>query len=121
MRLRVSGADNSTTNYFDRFNGFTDFNATDNFRRSSVASWTVFPFDSARTGADNQARIDLRNPFNTLITSYLAQANGNTTAGAQVSYSGGGLFNATTSFTGFSLIPSAGTITGKVHTYAYNV
>jgi hypothetical protein len=122
MRLRVSGADDSAGNYFDRFNGYTDFNSTDNFRRSSQTSWFMFECDSTRTGADYVHTMSLRNPFSSVNTTYLSQADGNVAAsGAQVSYSGGGLFNATTSFTGFTILASAGDITGKVVTYGFNV
>ena len=121
MRLRVSGADNSTANYFERYVGYTDFNATDNFRNSSQTSWFILPIDSTRTDADYTSALQLRNPFGTMNTTHHQSIDGNVQASsAQVTYVGGGLFNATTSFTGFTLIASSGTITGNVRVYGYN-
>jgi hypothetical protein len=121
FRLRVSSADNSTANYFDRYVGYTDFNATDNFRISSNTSWFIFPIDSTRTNADYVSSMQLRNPFLTMNTTHLSTMDGNVqSSGAQVTYAGGGLFNATTSFTGFTLTANTGTITGNVRVYGYN-
>jgi hypothetical protein len=121
MRLRVSGADDSTSNYNERYVGFTSANATENFRNSSITSFaTIMQMNSG----DNDfyaAKIEVIDPFASLRTKTLVHNDGviGSTAAAVTSI-GGGLFNATTSFTGFSIIASTGDITGSVSTYGFN-
>lgn len=120
MRFRVSGADDSSSNYFERYVGYTDFNATDNFRNSSISSLlTIMQMDSAYTDM-YAAKIEVIDPFATLRTKTLSHVDGVTAGAAQVTNIGGGLFNATTSFTGFSFVASTGTISGTISVYGYN-
>jgi hypothetical protein len=120
FRFRVSGADNSTSNYFDRFVGFTDFNTADNFRNSSQSSHFIMPLNSG----DNDfyaTKMEVFDPFASIKTKALLHIDGVVaSSAAQVTLIGGTFFNATTSFTGFSLIASTGDITGSVSTYGFN-
>ena len=109
-RLRVAGADNTTSNYATQY-----INATG----TSVAAGRA-------TGQTAGEIVDIKNvnanqeltffqPYATELT-YL-MSNGNWEAATpilQQRYSG---FNATTSFTGFSIIPTSGTITGTLTVY----
>jgi hypothetical protein len=120
LRYRVSGADNSTGNYFERFVGYTDFNATDNFRNSSATSSFIMPLNSGENDF-YATKIEVFDPFATLRTKTLLHMDGVVGAsGAQVTFIGGGVFNATTSFTGFTFFTSTGDITGSVSVYGYN-
>lgn len=120
LRWRVSGADNSNSDYFERFVGYTDFNSTDNFRNSSQSSFFVLPLNNGDVDFYS-TKIEVFDPFASLRTKIHTHFNGVITAsGAMVTNIGGGLFNATTSFTGYSLIASTGTITGSVSTYGFN-
>ena len=110
LRYRVSGADNSTANY--------------NFQRLSGSSTTV---SAARTtGATSQdfciwdanlssAQLEIFRPFLTEATgSYaIGAADGVTTQNFA------GRFSGATSFTGFTIFPTSGTITGSMRVYGY--
>ena len=112
IRYRVSGADNSTANY--------------NFQRLSGSATTV---SAARTtGATSQdvciwdanlssMQLEIFRPFLTEATgSYaIGAADGVTTQNFA------GRFTGATSFTGLTIIASAGTITGKAFVYGYNL
>lgn len=110
IRLRVSGADNSTTNYNQqRFNVF-DVN-TSSVRTLSGTSWSVFDIQASGSSAE----MTLFNPFDTAKTYY--QAHGMYDAASTEMNLRSGAFNATTSFTGFTLFPTTGTITGTIKVY----
>jgi hypothetical protein len=122
LRMRISNADNSTANYFDRFNGYTDFNATDNFRRSSQTAFFIGDTDGATSNPTyTSMNVEFRNPFETIATTTFVDINDVVAASsATATYRGGGLFYATTSFTGFTVYVSAGNITGNVSVYGFN-
>ena len=70
------------------------------------------------TSGRTASYIEIGTPFLTAKTNYIADAQQNGTSSLIVRNTG--VYNLTTSFTGFSLIPSAGTITGSVSVYGYN-
>jgi hypothetical protein len=122
LRMRVSGADNTTSNYFDRFNGYTDFNATDNFRRSSQSSgFFMGDTDGATSNPTyTSMNVEFRNPFETIATTTFVDINDVVAASsATATYRGGGLFYGTTSFTGFTVYVTAGNVTGNIAVYGY--
>jgi hypothetical protein len=113
MRFRVSGSDNSTANYNQQSLRATS-TTIDGGRSTGQTSFVniggaasvemplemtiIYPFASAKTG----------------ISVYASNSDDlSRITGA------GGYFDATTSFTGFSIISSAGTITGTVRVYGY--
>jgi len=116
LRLRVSGSDNTTSNYFGSnirrtggSNTGTDAVAT--------TGWSKFFFAGQKLSTIS---FDIMNPFssslNTVTTStFGAQETVNAEVVTGTSY---GLFNADTSFDGLSLI-STGTMTGEVKVYGY--
>jgi hypothetical protein len=117
LRFRVSGSDESGSQYFGQqlFAGGTSTSA---FRSSSATSW----LEVARleTTYQNIGTINIYNPFATKVTT------GETvvmTAGAAVgidsAYWTRGL-NTTTSYTGFSLLVASGNMTGSVSVYGFN-
>ena len=112
MRYRVGGADNSTSNY--------------NFQRLGAVSTTVnAALSSSQTsqtiglpgGSRNSTNVEIYSPFLTATTNFQSFNYSDGYNGLQFFT---GLFTATTSFTGFTLIPAAGTITGTVSVYGYN-
>ena len=116
MRLRVSGSDNSSSNY-----GL----ATWNVRSGAQAAGGGFTETSwALTDAGGSVRrsgvsIDVYDPFNTANTSMTglsAQPNG---FSSQFVFMTGGSLSVTTSYTGFTIYPASGTITGTVSVYGY--
>jgi len=118
IRLRVSGSDNSSSNYY--YGGTTvDSSAT------AVSLTKGDPTTSWRIGATGTSDFSLSNvtissPFTSNKTAFSSNAGYGfgTNEGGQ--YAIGGFFSGTTSFTGFTLIPNVGTITGNISVYGYN-
>jgi hypothetical protein len=117
IRMRVSGTDNSTSNYY--YSGY--------FVESSSAAITLAkgdPTTSFRIGITSSDTdiilVELSAPFTSDKTSYVAHCGYGlgTNEGGQSTQ--GGFFSGTTSFTGFTLIPASGNITGEVSVYGYN-
>jgi hypothetical protein len=120
FRLRSSGSDNSTSNYY--FTGFYSFSSdttigNDNlYKGDPDTAWAI------GIGGNNQTAInvDLVSPFLSTYTSFVAQSGCMVNTNEAYSLNTNGGFAGTTSFTGFTLIPSTGTITGTVSVYGYN-
>ena len=118
MRMRVSSSDNSSNNY--RWaSGYKDTNTAGAIAGQNgsglTSSYRVLAISS--TGRCFSA-IDLFNPFATEETGYVGNY-------FQIASNGfaqfvAGNMSVTTSYTGFTLIPSAGTMTGSVSVYGYN-
>jgi hypothetical protein len=116
LRLRVSGADNTTSNYST---GAAESNTGGLTNRYNTAQSSFFAatFDQSSIWSMTATFV---NPFVSNTTSFhfsnLADSGGFRTG------TGAGNFNATTSFTGFSLLPQASaTITGTVAVYGYAI
>lgn len=115
MRFRVSGADNSTANY--NLQTFRASSTTvDGGRVTGQTSFTNI--GGVTSALEMPSKIDIVNPFATAKTGILIYAS-NPDDLSRVT-GAGGYFDAATSFTGFSLIVSSGTISGVIKTYGYN-
>jgi hypothetical protein len=116
LRYRVDNADNSTANYARQNLGA----ASTTVFGSRNDSGTSHSFDSIQTNYSYRD-IDVFNPFNTELTTsfhkmyYRADQNQTSEILLQ-----GYCFQATTSFTGFSLLSSGANVTGKVQVFGYN-
>ena len=118
-RLRVSGADNTTSNYQESRQGRTWYAAPGTFEESTSNGngwffWGNFETTSgsdATRGAINTT-VTLYQPFATAFTGYNLLASN-----SDASQRAGGKFSATTSFTGFTIFPASSTITGTVKVY----
>jgi hypothetical protein len=120
MRLRVSNADNSTSNYFERFVGFTEANAADNFRNNNATVFFICPLNNGTDGYYS-SKIEVYDPFLSVPTKTTTHINGVIGATNTVATNiGGGLFGGATSFTGFTLSASTGDFTGSVSVYGIN-
>ena len=118
MRFRVGGADNSTSNYNNGFTGLDNVGIT---QTKTQNGGTSFALSDISTGVDRQImNLNIANPFDTSKT----EINGfvgrqpTPTSGFAV-MSGGGVFNATTSFDSLSIICSTGNIDGNYRIYGY--
>lgn len=114
MRFRVSGADNSTANYnlqTLRVTGTT----IDGGRSTGQTSFTNI---GGVATVEMPVEMTITYPFATAKTGISVYASNSDDLSRITGM--GGYFDATTSFTGFSLIPSSGTITGTVRIYGYN-
>jgi hypothetical protein len=122
MRLRVAGADNSGTNYHWHFgapsstgNTYTGYGAA---TQSSIRLTTG-------NSTTNVKNIDatIFNPFASFAT-LLTWGNAYTSGAGAAPVAGGagaGLFAGATSFTGLTIFPSAGTMTGSISVYGVNI
>lgn len=118
MRLRVSGADNSSSNYY--YSG-TSIDSPTAATLSLIKGdpLTLYQMGFTTISGTN-VNTTLTNPFSSSLLTVFNSTFGHgigTDAGSGYT---GGHFNATTSFTGFTLIPGAGTMTGTVSVYGYN-
>ena len=118
MRYRVSGADNSTSNYNTQT---AEFDGTANAAaRTSSGSTQILHYRAGAANGDKiNGTINIFNPFatsKTLLTASFALIQTNSPFLELTS----GNFGATTSFTGFSIIPTTGTITGSIQTFGVN-
>jgi hypothetical protein len=118
FRYRVSGADNTTSNYAYHTqlcgSGSNAYAAT-----SSSAATSFFLTSSDGVNSENTVNVTTFGPFLSERTGMIGLHNLSAGSGA-APYSGGAIetgFFATTSFTGFSIFPDSGTISGRVKIY----
>jgi hypothetical protein len=117
IRLRVSGADDTTTNYRQQRLSISSTTVTAE-RTSSNTSW----IDSSVI-FNNQKNLnffEIANPFQSSITTcynFRGQDGLATIQYSNLYYS----FIATTSFTGFSVISASGNMSGSVDVYGYKL
>jgi hypothetical protein len=79
-----------------------------------TTSFTVGYINQTAGGAST---ITLYNPFNTAVTRFQSFGGGNTNGDATLSR--GGNTSVTTSYTGATIFPAAGTMTGTIRVYGY--
>ena len=118
LRLRVSGADNTNSNYNNAGITYLSNNSTGTNLGAENATSFNLNTGFTRTGSYN---FNFFEPFSTQYTSYVLDSvtsDGVATVEARRSMSSG-FFEATTSFTGFTLILASGTMTGTLRVYGY--
>ena len=109
FRLRVSGSDNSNNSYQYNLNNFT--NVLTNIQTGTK---TNFPLTAAATVFPDLT-LTVYRPFISTFTRFQQiGVTPNTTL-----TTGGGVFAENTSFTGFSLLTSTGTISGSIEVYGF--
>jgi hypothetical protein len=115
IRLRVSGADETASNY-----GMTWIYLSG----TTIAQYQVNGTSFNLTGVSTSTQatvLDIITPFdNTFNTLIIGQTLTGIYATNPEVASNWGRYNANTSYTGLSIIPSAGTISGTVSVYGYN-
>jgi hypothetical protein len=120
MRLRVSGTDNSATNYFLGSKGRSSAAADINIENTSATSWTPLYIGF---GANNFS-MDVMEPATASRTSITGSGTGINAVGGNtyVHSAFSGVHSASSAFDGFSLFPtSPTTFTGVVRVYKYGV
>jgi hypothetical protein len=124
LRLRVSGTDASGNNYKYAAIGYNSNNTALNNYSGGAADVSSFESisQSATTGTDNIAVFDILNPFETKPTflSGKGQRFDSTGIGILGDFNYTGRHSLSTSYTGFTIYPSSGTITGTVSVYGYS-
>jgi hypothetical protein len=117
MRLRASGSDNTTSNYYSVYN-YTEMGAVSAGTTRNGAVGDGFLINNTNGTGYVEFSLDVYAPqmsLETQISNLGAQKFGSNYYAAN----GGGVFNATTSFDGFTLYVSLQNITGEVRVYGY--
>ena len=115
--MRVSGTDNSSSNYLWFLADPNTSSATYTTDRTAAAT-TSFRTNVSRAGRRDTLVLDLHQPFLTEHTGFNSfNANYDGTNAAML-YSGG-MMTVTTSYTGFTYIP-IGDSSGSISVYGYN-
>ena len=117
MRMRVSGADNSSSNYWN--NRTLGAGSTPQSFGASSAETAFLRIGEFETGISS-GTYDLYSPFKTQNTSIAGVNQFRYTSVYQHSCMKTGQMTVTTSYTGFTFYPSSGTMTGTVSVYGYN-
>jgi hypothetical protein len=119
FRFRVSGADSSANSYSSHAIGRRDSAITVTIDSDTATSCTLPAISSSR---NNSYEFTIVNPQQAIETSF--SGTGRTSPASDstgvATWVFGGLFNATTSFTGFSIIAGAGNLTGSVSVFGVN-
>jgi hypothetical protein len=98
---------------------FVPFSGAANVTGSNGGGLTSrFSIGYANSGSGGSSYVYLANPFTNYKTRYFAPMGGNTTSDATLTRSGE--TSVTTSYTGFTIFPDSGTITGRVSVYGVN-
>lgn len=117
MRLRVSGTDNSSSNYY--YNGpkvTTSSSGTFEVLRST-GLWTQFRLCGPNNGT-GMVRCDVMNPQASVRTGILEQAIVQNATDMEMSVVSG-IMSVTTSYDGFTIFPNAGNMTGSLAVFGY--
>ena len=117
MRLRVAGADNSSANYQRSLLNQESTTLTGQ-RLTAQTQWAGVA--NVESGTKSYAQLTIYNPFlvqtTGLITDAIQIPNGN--IGQRRAMYG---TTVTTSYTGFTIFPVSGTITGTISVYGYKI
>jgi hypothetical protein len=114
-RWRVSGSDNSTSNYHYQLADISGATGT-NIR---IATQTSGRLCATRAGTERSSfKTELYNPFLTATKNYVGHAAIFDDSNIYINQISGS-FNSATSFTGMTVYPSSGNITGTFYIYGY--
>jgi hypothetical protein len=118
MRYRVSGADNTTSNY--NYEGFVARTNNTSQSVSSTTNSTIHVIAGLNASFANAFAIEIYKPFSNDDETKHSVFGHMHDASSYIASFRGGVFASTTSFTGFTIFPSAGTITGSLSVYGYS-
>ena len=117
LRMRVSGADNTSSNYSYALN-YADASPSSGVISSSGTTSAYLCEIYTRPSLAN---VTISNTFLTDYTIYIVDSFSLfSTATSNNATSGGGGLTVTTSYTGFTIFPTSGTMTGAISVYGYN-
>ena len=120
FRIRNGVTDNSASNYyFGGFNSAVIGGTVGSYRGNGTSSWTIGDINIA--GAPRYYTVmDIVNPFATTLTK-ASYTGFYSNASDFFGYGVGAMIDNSTSYDGYNILSSTGTITGKVVTYGYNL
>ncbi len=115
FRLRVSGSDNSTSNYrYAAINGAVSgvqsSGGSNGDTKATLAYWTGGGFNSLNNFQISSPALVSHTSYSTTSMETGANVYCSTTSGA---------FNATTQFDGLTIFPASGSATGSIRVYGY--
>lgn len=118
LKLRVSGSD-ASSDYYSAYNGIRIDGSAFTFNENNVSTGTLIT--TGDSGNDNLYGFigDITEPFLVKATKFYGISASSTSTGLIASLSGIGVHYVATSYTGFSLVASTGTITGSIKVYGY--
>jgi len=117
-RLRISGTDNTGSNYYNTGVGALATANTTTYVRADFT--TAFLFGYLISTDANLLTLDVMQPFSSTVATKVAFSHfGRDAGGGVAGHTGGGGHNTTTSFDAFTIYPAAGTITGSYKVYGY--
>jgi len=115
FRWRVSGSDNSSSNYNYQLADIVNTSANN----ARVTGQTAGRFAATRTSSGRTSlKVELYNPFKSETKNWVGHAAVQVTSDVYVNQITGG-FNDNTSFTGMTIYPSSGTVSGTLRIYGY--
>jgi len=115
FRFRVSGTDNTSTNYRIQSSEFgTSATIT---RATGLTTWE---FGAVQSATHNVNILEIKNPFQAFKPVGTSVRNYDTTGNIISSLYTHGL-DVDTSYTGCTIYPTSGTITGTIYVYAYAI
>ena len=115
MRMRVSGSDNSSSNYFAA--GVVNY--TSGVAQALLSGNPGDNWDIGRLATSGGSSfMDLISPYLTDSTKFHARATNRKPSPPEVQHTAGEM-NVTTSYTGFTIYPAANAMTGTVRVYGY--
>lgn len=116
IRLRSAGTDNTSALYYTGMVGYANTTQFNNF--ASNETFTKFVVIGAH-GTHSAAELTITNPSTAKVKNITGTSRGN--YGGNSTWVVGGAYDASTTFDGFTLYPSGGTITGHVQVFGWNV
>jgi hypothetical protein len=114
-RFRVAGSDNSSAVYCFQFSDFTTVSTYVSNRTTNGTSGRITPLNNALR---SRTQLMCYTPFLTRTTSWYSEST-KTDGTAPTTAIFSGVFTNTTSFTGFTLLPQSGNVTGSISIYGY--
>ena len=120
MRLRVGGADNTSSVYNTAGDTVNSAGTRAVMGSGSDTFFYVQELDGATTGYYYSTSMDIYSPQLAFATTATHLSMGFSRAGQPQATYCGLMHNAGTSFTGFTIYPGNGTISGTVRIYGYN-
>jgi len=119
MRMRVSSSDNSSNNYGWSVveNSSSSSAPAGNYSNGLISSWYLMNGDGANF-VNGYIEMIIRSPYLSARTAYNSRVASNQSTNSYQNH-GGGMLSVNTSYTGFTLIPTAGNMTGNVKVYGY--
>jgi len=117
FRLRISSTDN-TSSVYSRSSLYQSSTTVSGQRLTGLTSW--IGICDAQSGVKQSGRVLIFNPFIVEYTSAIQDAVGAPNGNVEQTRRTFGT-TVTTSYTGFTVFPTAGTITGTISIYGYRI